>query len=169
MSDSSHGCLGRWRSRSPARFSNRRWRFGTASRRTWLRHSEFSITEPNATGLRAVANITPRWRAINQRTRCAVLRRWNMRGVSHEPALRQKFVVGNWKMYTNAAEARQLAKAVVDGMGAEERVSVTLCPPFPIWPLSGKFSKAAASRLERRTSIRKRRRVHRRGQSDDAP
>jgi triosephosphate isomerase len=34
-------------------------------------------------------------------------------------------------MYTNAAEARRLAKAVVDGMGIEERVSVTLCPPFP--------------------------------------
>jgi len=71
------------------------------------------------------------------------------------PALRQKFVVGNWKMYTNAAEARQLAKAVVDGMGAEERVSVTLCPPFPYLALVGKFSKAAASRLERRTSIPK--------------
>ena len=30
--------------------------------------------------------------------------------------MRQKFVVGNWKMYTTAARARQLAKAVVDGM-----------------------------------------------------
>ena len=55
------------------------------------------------------------------------------------PALRQKFVVGNWKMYTNAAEARQLAKAVVDGMSAEERVSVTLCPPFPYLALVGEI------------------------------
>ena len=55
------------------------------------------------------------------------------------PALRQKFVVGNWKMYTNAAEARQLAQAVVDGMGAEERVSVTLCPPFPYLALVGEI------------------------------
>ena len=55
------------------------------------------------------------------------------------PALRQKFVVGNWKMYTNAAEARQLAQTVVDGMGAEERVSVTLCPPFPYLALVGEI------------------------------
>jgi triosephosphate isomerase len=55
------------------------------------------------------------------------------------PALRQKFVVGNWKMYTNAAEARRLAKAVVDHMSAEERVSVTLCPPFPYLALVGEI------------------------------
>ena len=55
------------------------------------------------------------------------------------PTLRQKFVVGNWKMYTTAAEARRLAKAVVDGMGAEERVSVTLCPPFPYLALVGEI------------------------------
>jgi triosephosphate isomerase len=42
-------------------------------------------------------------------------------------------------MYTNAAEARQLAQAVVDGMGAEERVSVTLCPPFPYLALVGEI------------------------------
>jgi triosephosphate isomerase len=55
------------------------------------------------------------------------------------PAIRQKFVVGNWKMYTNAADARRLAKAVVDGMGAQERVSVTLCPPFPYLALVGEI------------------------------
>jgi triosephosphate isomerase len=55
------------------------------------------------------------------------------------PAIRQKSVVGNWKMYTNAAEARRLAEAVVDGMGPEERVSVTLCPPFPYLALVGEI------------------------------
>ena len=55
------------------------------------------------------------------------------------PDMPQKYVVGNWKMYTNAAEARRLAKAVVDGMGAEERVSVTLCPPFPYLALVGEI------------------------------
>ena len=55
------------------------------------------------------------------------------------PTLRQKFVVGNWKMYTNAAEARRLAKAVVDGMNMEEQVSVTLCPPFPYLAFVGEI------------------------------
>jgi len=27
--------------------------------------------------------------------------------------MRQKFIVGNWKMHTTTAEARQLAKAIV--------------------------------------------------------
>ena len=59
------------------------------------------------------------------------------------PVVRQKFVVGNWKMYTNAAEARQLAQAVVDGMGAEGRGSVTLCPPFPYLALVGEILKGS--------------------------
>jgi triosephosphate isomerase len=48
-----------------------------------------------------------------------------------KPAIRQKFVVGNWKMYTNAPEAGRLARAIVDGMDIEDRVSVAICPPFP--------------------------------------
>jgi len=59
------------------------------------------------------------------------------------PAIRQKFVVGNWKMYTNAAEARQLSQAVVDGIGAEDRVSVTLCTPFPYLALVGEILKGS--------------------------
>ena len=59
------------------------------------------------------------------------------------PAIRQKFVVGNWKMYTNAAEARRLAKAVVDGMGIEDRVSVAVCPPFPYMALVGEILKGS--------------------------
>src|SRR5664280_2185447 len=35
------------------------------------------------------------------------------------------------------------AKAVVDGMGIEERVSVTLCPPFPYLALVGEILKGS--------------------------
>ena len=45
--------------------------------------------------------------------------------------MRRKFVAGNWKMCTTAATAQQLAAAVVKGLGAEDRVSVAVCPPFP--------------------------------------
>ena len=75
-----------------------------------------------------------------------------------KPDMRQKFVVGNWKMYTTAAEARQLAKAIVDGMGICMRTAYPSpsVRPSPIWPLSGRFSRAAASRSGRRTSIPRR-------------
>jgi triosephosphate isomerase len=45
--------------------------------------------------------------------------------------MRQKFVAGNWKMYTNTATAKQLAAAVVKGLGNETRIRVALCPPAP--------------------------------------
>jgi triosephosphate isomerase len=45
--------------------------------------------------------------------------------------MRRKYVAGNWKMNGNAATARQLAAAVRDGVGAEDRVVVALFPPFP--------------------------------------
>ena len=45
--------------------------------------------------------------------------------------MRQKFIIGNWKMYTTATEAEGLAKAVADGVGMEDRVCVAVCPPFP--------------------------------------
>ncbi len=54
-----------------------------------------------------------------------------------------KFVVGNWKMYTTAAEARRLAKAVVDGVSNEERASVAICPPFPYLALVGEILKGS--------------------------
>jgi triosephosphate isomerase len=44
---------------------------------------------------------------------------------------RKKFVAGNWKMFTNATTAPQLAAAVVQGLGKEVRVTVAVCPPFP--------------------------------------
>jgi triosephosphate isomerase len=43
----------------------------------------------------------------------------------------KKFVAGNWKMHTTAARARDLAAAVVKGVGTEDRVTVAVCPPFP--------------------------------------
>src|SRR5215471_12919511 len=45
--------------------------------------------------------------------------------------MRKKIVVGNWKMYTNAATARALAASVVKGLGGETRVTVGICPPAP--------------------------------------
>ncbi len=45
--------------------------------------------------------------------------------------MRKKFVAGNWKMFTTRTTARELAAAVVRGIGKEERVSVAVCPPFP--------------------------------------
>jgi triosephosphate isomerase len=57
--------------------------------------------------------------------------------------MRQKFVVGNWKMYTTAASARRLAEVVVDGVGIEDRVSVAVCPPFPYLALVGEILKGS--------------------------
>ncbi len=61
--------------------------------------------------------------------------------------MRRKIVVGNWKMYTTAAEARRLAKAVVDGVSNEERVSVAICPPFPYLALVGEILKGSRAAL----------------------
>ena len=45
--------------------------------------------------------------------------------------MRQRLIVGNWKMFTTAATARRLAADVVRGLGPETRVRVALCPPTP--------------------------------------
>jgi triosephosphate isomerase len=45
--------------------------------------------------------------------------------------MRKPFVAGNWKMFTTAATARQLAQDVVRGLGEEARITVAVCPPFP--------------------------------------
>jgi triosephosphate isomerase len=45
--------------------------------------------------------------------------------------MRKPFVAGNWKMYTTAASARELAAGVVNGLGNDDRVTVAVCPPFP--------------------------------------
>jgi triosephosphate isomerase len=57
--------------------------------------------------------------------------------------MRQKFVAGNWKMYTNTASARQLAEAVVKGLGGEARVKVAVCPPFPYLALVGEVLRGS--------------------------
>jgi triosephosphate isomerase len=57
--------------------------------------------------------------------------------------MRQKFVAGNWKMYTNAASARKLAEAVVKGLGGETRVRVAVCPPFPYLALVGEVLRGS--------------------------
>jgi triosephosphate isomerase len=49
----------------------------------------------------------------------------------YESQMRKKFVAGNWKMYGNSAAAKQLAVAIVQGLGNEDRVTVAVCPPFP--------------------------------------
>ncbi|MHB1424115.1 MAG: triose-phosphate isomerase [Gemmataceae bacterium] len=59
--------------------------------------------------------------------------------------MRTKFVAGNWKMFTNKAAARQLAAAVVKGLGDEQRVAVAVCPPFPY--LSAVAEVLAGSRV----------------------
>ena len=51
--------------------------------------------------------------------------------------IRQKFIVGNWKMHTTSFEAQQLAKGIVDGLAAPDHVTVVLCPPFPYLPIVG--------------------------------
>jgi len=61
--------------------------------------------------------------------------------------MRQKFIIGNWKMYTNAAEAEQLAKAVADGVGMEDRVCVAVCPPFPYLALVASNLKGSSVAL----------------------
>jgi triosephosphate isomerase len=45
--------------------------------------------------------------------------------------MRTKFVAGNWKMFTTAATAQQLATAIADGLRTEDRVRVGVFPPFP--------------------------------------
>jgi triosephosphate isomerase len=58
---------------------------------------------------------------------------------------RPKFIAGNWKMYTTAAEARALATAITRGIGGDQRVMVAVCPPFP-W-------LAAVADIVRRTPV----------------
>src|SRR5438067_12992827 len=51
--------------------------------------------------------------------------------------MRTKFIAGNWKMYTTASAARELARAVVNGVGSAGGVRVAVCPPFPYLAIVG--------------------------------
>ena len=57
--------------------------------------------------------------------------------------MRQKFVIGNWKMHTTTAEASHLATAIAAGMGADDSVTVAVCPPFPYLALVGEILKGS--------------------------
>jgi triosephosphate isomerase len=57
--------------------------------------------------------------------------------------VRKKFVAGNWKMFTTAATAKQLAAGVVQGVGKDDRVSVAVCPPFPYLALVGEVLRGS--------------------------
>jgi triosephosphate isomerase (TIM) len=61
--------------------------------------------------------------------------------------MRQKFVAGNWKMYTTMATAKQLAAAVVKGLGGETRVRVAVCPPAPYLIPVGEVLRGSAVAL----------------------
>jgi fructose-bisphosphate aldolase, class I len=71
--------------------------------------------------------------------------RYHLASEHHTAAvnIRQKFVVGNWKMHTNAVEAKQLAQAIVDGIDSEHSVTVVLCPPFPYLSIVGEIVKGS--------------------------
>jgi triosephosphate isomerase len=43
---------------------------------------------------------------------------------------RIKMIAGNWKMHKTLAEARELAREIVQGAGRETRVEVVLAPPY---------------------------------------
>jgi len=45
--------------------------------------------------------------------------------------MRQKFIAGNWKMYTNASSGAALVKGIHDGGDIFKKVRVAVCPPFP--------------------------------------
>ncbi len=55
----------------------------------------------------------------------------------------RKFIVGNWKMHTTAAAAGRLARALADGLGIDDHVSVAVCPPFPYLALVGEILKGS--------------------------
>lgn len=43
--------------------------------------------------------------------------------------MRRKFIAGNWKMNTNAAQGVELAAAIAKAVGNESAVEVAVCPP----------------------------------------
>jgi triosephosphate isomerase len=61
--------------------------------------------------------------------------------------MRQRLIVGNWKMFTTAATARRLAADVVRGLGPEPRVRVALCPPTPYLGVVGEVLSGTAVAL----------------------
>ena len=48
--------------------------------------------------------------------------------------MRTPLVIGNWKMHGRGDQARQLARAVRDGLTGRRGVEVVVCPPFTALP-----------------------------------
>jgi len=61
--------------------------------------------------------------------------------------MRVPFVVGNWKMHGTAAEARELAQAIKDGLRRPRGVEVAVCPPFTAIPAVGEVLAGSAIAL----------------------
>jgi triosephosphate isomerase len=60
--------------------------------------------------------------------------------------MRQKFIAGNWKMYTNRTTAPALAAAVARGLPAGT-AEVAVCPPFPYLGLVAEALKGSTVQL----------------------
>lgn len=67
--------------------------------------------------------------------------------MSRVSTTRRKFVVANWKMHTTGSEATCLARAVVDGAGADSNVNVALSPPFPYLALVSSVLRGSSVEL----------------------
>jgi triosephosphate isomerase len=61
--------------------------------------------------------------------------------------MRPRIVAGNWKMNTTRETGRQLAAGIVKGLGAERRVQVIVCPPFPYLLSVGEVLAGSSVRL----------------------
>jgi len=49
--------------------------------------------------------------------------------------MRQKMVVGNWKMHGSVEQIQQLLRDVIRGLAGQESTAVGVCPPYPYLPL----------------------------------
>jgi hypothetical protein len=99
--DESRDCLGRWRFRLPAPYSNRPWRFGKARRPTYWRHSKLCIIGPGVTGLRAVANTMPGWKGHEHDSKCArsrVAGDWRLDSRAPKGHPSTCFMPGGWRL-----------------------------------------------------------------------
>src|SRR5262249_6994972 len=61
--------------------------------------------------------------------------------------MRQKFIAGNWKMFTTGATGAALAKGLVDGLAGQTKVRVAVCPPSPYLSLIGNVIKGSPVEL----------------------
>ncbi len=55
--------------------------------------------------------------------------------------MRRPIVAGNWKMHKSIAEATELTRGVVAGVGRMRGIEVVLCPPFTVLSTVGRLVK----------------------------